>query len=484
MSYKYVCLLFLILFISCEKQEYNIMEEVENLHNQGLFNRADSLIETYLANNPDLDDKNRRALNFEIERGKRIINDYLLTEERLISLLDTRMEDFNLSEFQMWQAEGRFDMLMINGEKRYANPSASNLFFRYPELRSRKRNKNTRSSTARLTFALAEKLKKLSIEQPDPIRLPRKCKVVQKLRIAPGIIPANETVSCWLPYPTIFQTQGPVRYLGASSKPIWIDHASSAIRSVYLEEKMPHADVLEFSVSYEYTAYAYYNEIDTNAIQKFSGDEPQFKIYTAEDPPHKIFTPGLRQLASNIVDQEENPYLKAKRIYEWIADSIKYSYAREYSTLRNISEYCLNNRYGDCGQEAILFITLCRISGVPARWQSGFFTFPGDEGMHDWSEIFVKPYGWIPVDTYMGIFFTSMTADLSAEQRSEMRNFYFGNLDHYRLVANKGHNQPLFPPKKHVRSETVDFQRGEVEWQGGNLYFPDWRWDLKVTQIL
>jgi len=107
--------------------------------------------------------------------------------------------------------------------------------------------------------------------------------------------------------------------------------------------------------------------------------------------------------------------------------------------------------------------------------------YPGDEGMHDWAEIYLRPYGWIPVDPYMGIFFTSLTNDLTLEERQEMREFYYGNMDNYRLVINKGHNLELYPPKKYFRSETVDFQRGEVEWSGGNLYFSDWEWNIKFT---
>ena len=35
------------------------------------------------------------------------------------------------------------------------------------------------------------------------------------------------------------------------------------------------------------------------------------------------------------------------------------------STIENIPEYVLDNRHGDCGQVSLLFITLCRISGIP-----------------------------------------------------------------------------------------------------------------------
>ncbi len=469
--------------ISCVEQKSDIFDEVKILHEKGEFSQADSIISAYLSENPDLDNETVQTLNFEIERGKRIINDYLLSEDKFTSILNKTMIDFNLEEFLEWESEGRFDILYVNGEKRYANPSVSNLFFRYPELRKRKHNQNTISTTARLALAQAKELKRMSKIYPDPVLMPRKCKVRQSLKINEGTVPGLEMVSCWLPYPSLFQTQGSVKFESAAFNPRWIDHATSTIRSVYFEAQMPESGPLKFTLEYEYTAYAYYREIDITRVESFTGKEKEFLTYTREESPHEIFTPKMRELAGRITAGETNPYLKAKNIYNWIADSIKYSYAREYSTLRNISEYCNDNRYGDCGQEAILFITLCKISGVPARWQSGFFVFPNDEGMHDWSEIYIKPYGWIPVDSYMGIFFTSMTDDLTPEERNEMRDFYFGNIDHYRLVANKGHSQKLYPPKKHFRSETVDFQRGEVEWQGGNLYFPDWRWSLDVTEI-
>lgn len=480
---SFVFIFVLLLIVSCEKVKYDIHDEIVNLHDQGRFNMADSLIIDYLTKNPNLDEKSVADLKFEIERGKRIINDYLLTEEKFTSILDRTLNDFNVDEFKKWEAEDRFDVLWVNGEKRYANPSVSNLFFRYPDLRLRKKNRQTKSPNARQTLFLAKKLEQASINYPDAVLLPRKCNVKQTLKVKEGSIPPNEKVSCWLPYPTQFQTQDGFNFIKSNFTPVWIDYAESPIRSIYFEEKMPVIGPLEFSIEYEYTAYAYYRKIDISKIQNYSGKEPEFQLYTQEESPHKLFTPKMKNLTARIIGDETNPYLKAKKIYEWIADSIQYSYAREYSTLRNISEYCHDNRYGDCGQEAILYITLCRIAGIPTRWQSGFFTFPNDEGMHDWSEIFIKPYGWIPVDTYMGILFTSITEDLTAEERNKMREFYFGNIDHYRLVANKGHNQELYPPKQHFRSETVDFQRGEVEWQGGNLYFPDWRWSLTVTEI-
>jgi hypothetical protein len=48
------------------------------------------------------------------------------------------------------------------------------------------------------------------------------------------------------------------------------------------------------------------------------------------------------------------------------------------------------------------------------------------------------------------------------------------------LIINDGIGGPLHPEKKFLRSEPYDFQRGEVEWNGGNLYFDKWDYDMKI----
>jgi hypothetical protein len=41
----------------------------------------------------------------------------------------------------------------------------------------------------------------------------------------------------------------------------------------------------------------------------------------------------------------------------------------------------------------------------------------------------------------------------------------------------------LHPEKQYLRSEPNDFQRGEVEGKGGNLYFDKWDYDIKIKYI-
>ena len=48
------------------------------------------------------------------------------------------------------------------------------------------------------------------------------------------------------------------------------------------------------------------------------------------------------------------------------------------------------------------------------------------------------------------------------------------------LIVNLDWGRELFPPKQSLRSEPADFQRGEVEVDGQNLYFDQWDYTMKV----
>ena len=123
------------------------------------------------------------------------------------------------------------------------------------------------------------------------------------------------------------------------------------------------------------------------------------------------------------------------------------------------------------------------MNGIPARWQSGWNTFPGGKDIHDWTEIYLAPYGWVPVDPYMGIWAMRYARTLTPEQQREVRDFYFGGLDQWRMIANSDHSQVLSPAKSSMRSDNVDFQRGELEWGNHNIYFDKYTCALAVKEV-
>jgi transglutaminase-like putative cysteine protease len=139
--------------------------------------------------------------------------------------------------------------------------------------------------------------------------------------------------------------------------------------------------------------------------------------------------------------------------------------------MRDIPGFVMEQRHGDCGMQTLLFMTLARSVGIPVKWQSGWMLHPGEVNLHDWCEVWYEGIGWVPVDQSFG---------LQNSPDPGIKNFYSSGIDAYRLIVNDDISCPLTPPKKFLRSEPYDFQRGEIEWKGGNLYFDKWSWHMEV----
>ena len=84
-------------------------------------------------------------------------------------------------------------------------------------------------------------------------------------------------------------------------------------------------------------------------------------------------------------------------------------------------------------------------------WQSGLDAKPSDVGEHDWALFYVPSVGWVYADLSYGG---------SSYLRGAMKrwDFYFGNLDPYRIPINDGFQQEFVPAKKHWRIDPYDNQ--------------------------
>ena len=198
----------------------------------------------------------------------------------------------------------------------------------------------------------------------------------------------------------------------------------------------------------------------------FPPDAEQPDFYTGEEAPHIVFTPYLRALAAQLTEGIASPAEKAKRIYDYVTLNVRYHFQPSYFVHESIAENCARSRRGDCGIMALTFITLCRIAGIPARWESGFAVAPGDAGCHDWARFYVAPKGWMYADCSYG-------ASMARRGDEVLRRHYFGSLDTGRMVANSAFEAPFDPPMLGFRSDPYDNQSGEMEADGVGLYGDD-----------
>jgi transglutaminase-like putative cysteine protease len=359
--------------------------------------------------------------------------------------------------------------------------SVANLFYRYPELNPRRLvPKDGAFQKALWENCIA--IEQAATREKRPYVLPKQFEVTMTVTLDANVVAPGKTVSAWLPVPRSYPYQDDFELISSSSPVKQLAPETSAIRSAYLEQTAASNAPTIFKITYQYLTKGVRFEVDPDKVRAFDSTDSAIAAFTNE-APHVVFSPAMQQLSQKILGPEKNPACQARLFYDWIGANIKYSFATEYSTIPNIGEYCRAHGYGDCGQEALLFITLCRLNGIPARWQSGWDTFPGAQDIHDWTEIYLAPYGWLPVDPYMSIFATQYADQLTPGQQREVRDFYFGGRGQWRMAANADHAQTLMPPKKSFRSDDVDFQRGELECEGQNIYFNHFHYDFTVKEL-
>lgn len=160
--------------------------------------------------------------------------------------------------------------------------------------------------------------------------------------------------------------------------------------------------------------------------------------------------------------EEQDPLKKARRIYDYITTHVMYSFVRSYFTLTDIPQYAASSMKGDCGVQALLFITLCRETGIPARWQAGLYTSPFEISCHDWAQFYTNAHGWRCADCSFG-------GAAYREGDTERWDFYFGNLDPFRLPAAREFGYEFEPPMTHLRNDPYDNQMGEAEYGDRSL---------------
>lgn len=477
-------LVMIVLFLFCSVQDLNnVKATMDEYVGKGDFKGAEEHIKNFISENSGkLNPEDKKEMEFELERLKRIKKDFPYKKEDMIEQAKKRIKDFKDVEFELWKGKGYFDIQVIDGEEYYQYASISNLFFRYPEIYARKLPVPDTKEYENMLYNNCVKIKNESARKNSRYVDPVVYDVTQSLIVKKDITDAGKTIRAWIPVPREYPYQNEIEFLGTNPQYKELSSADYPIRSVFFEQPSKGSEPTEFNIHYKYKRYATYTKVDPAEVKDYITDKEALE-YVKEKAPHVIFTQKVRDISKQIVGEEKNPYLITRKIYKWMSENLVYSFMEEYSTIRHIPEYIIDRRYGDCGVHALLFITLCRYNGIPARWQSGWFLAPGSKGIHDWAEYYIEPYGWIQCDPRFGVKFVKGFKVLSQDKREELWDFYLHGLDNWRLAANCDHSQQLFPDKIHFRSDDVDFQRGETETAESNIYFGNFRSNLQFKII-
>lgn len=431
--------------------------------------------------------------SWENDLQHRLETDFCRERSEVTEYIRKYIPDVTESEIDSWTSQGKLESMFLNGKRMYFRNAGPNLFRIDAGCKAIKDSIEGPESSSAYTLGVRNiYLSRENSSEEQPLGLPCRMRVKYTLTVDADAVPDGEKIRCWLPYPrTDVNRQKNVKFIEAG----WTTRPSDTSAPLYFRTEMPQSEELEFSGNeashstlymeavaaagwpttfyeeFEYTSYAECHNADTLAgiAERQAGKAAEEGLapsdFLDEREAHIRFGPRILALRDSLTEGITNPVLKAQTFYKWIDSRFPWASAREYSTIGNIPEYVLESGHGDCGQVSLLFITLCRSADIPAHFQTGFMMHPSGWNLHDWAEIWVEGYGWVPVDQSFG------------------SDSYFGSIDAYRMIVNNDFGRQLKPAKKYPRSETVDFQRGEVEWSGGNLYFTDWDYDMDIQYL-
>ena len=180
-----------------------------------------------------------------------------------------------------------------------------------------------------------------------------------------------------------------------------------------------------------------------------TGNPDEFRALLREELPHIAFTPFLKDLAENIAKGEEDPAGLARKIYDFVTTGTICPEGRGLLGVPCASEYLAAGRRGNMSFQAILFVTLCRISGIPARLKSGLRACEEGIEARDYAEFYLPGEGWLPCDPGLG------NAGLKRGSIVSW-NYYFGNVD-----------PAQFPVRTRARAIVLAKEEPEEQEAGG-----------------
>lgn len=426
---------------------------------EGALRAADALLE-----NPDLPRMMRARLLVEKERIRRLPTQYPLTRPAAFAKLAEHVPGLTEEEFDRWEDQGFFDWIMLRGEKRY--------FVR-----------NTRLALKRPVIAMrSDSPLKAESEWLDPMirevketgKCTRRMEVEAAMHLSPEAFMPGE-YRAWIPVPAVSAQQRDIKIL--SGDPDSVSPEDAPARTAFWQRKMDKWE--DFRIRFAWTG-------EIRCADPLHAPAPEKPLYPealpvcaedlAEEGPFLLFTPYLRALAAELAGPECSPAEKAWKYYEFITEKVCYSFVRDYFQIDHIGEFCARELKGDCGLQAILFIILCRIGGIPARWQSGLCIDDDGVGCHDWAQFHLPGWGWLFADPSFG-------GSAWRNGAKERHAFYFGNIDPTRMAANRVFEAEFTPAGEALRIDPYDNQSGELERVGRMYPFTGRELDTDFTVL-
>jgi len=244
----------------------------------------------------------------------------------------------------------------------------------------------------------------------------------------------------WIPRPISSPSQRNISLISRNAEPSVENHRGV---SLFKLDNLGTGSSQSINLSYSVEVYAIESAIRPLSVRQ--ENTPLSAMYTQSSALIPSDNMEIKTRVSSIIGREQNPYLKARAIYDWLLANVPVYHTPSVDT--NIVA-ALERRRADSYSAAMLYITMARAAGIPCIPIAGVIVDRGGQTTrHYWAEIWIDGIGWLPVDPAMGAGAVTVSEITSTAQSAlpddvrtgrDLANFYFGNLDNQHIAFSRG----------------------------------------------
>ena len=270
-----------------------------------------------------------------------------------------------------------------------------------------------------------------------------------------------------LPFECLYQSR--LETLSISPHPFIQNYNGDIIHRI---DNVKGSDVITVKSEHRISIYELNTKIRAENVNRTISNQKLYDHYTSKTPLLLVDNLKMKETAKIIVQNEKNPYLKAKKIYDYIVKNFNVD-KDEFSISSQSLEDCIVKRKGSSYDISLLFSTLCRIEKIPSVSIAGIVIDRQRKSyIHWWNEFYLEGFGWIPVDIGM-----TLSIPFKNEIIEKNADYYFGNLDSSRIAFSNREKtvlQMIANSKMYKHERSFAFTNAWEETSGIDSYTCYW----------
>jgi transglutaminase-like putative cysteine protease len=235
------------------------------------------------------------------------------------------------------------------------------------------------------------------------------------------------TLYLWVPKPVSSPSQRNISLISRNTEPFVENYRGV---SLFKLDNLGTGANHSINLSFRVDVYA----VETGIRNPITRQE-NASLYAAYTQSTELIPSDNRQIkstADSIAGREQNPYIKARLLYNWVVTNIKID--ENFQAGESIAD-ALEQRQANSYSAALLYTALVRAAGVPCIPVAGvLIDRAGQTLRHFWTEFWIDNFGWVPADPAMG----AGAAPVSFIAKEDPENYYFGSLDNQRIAFSRG----------------------------------------------